>query len=123
MGSHQAGLHGSVSACPLLFEKYADFIDIYAEVREEERNAVLDEIEEHKESVMIAQIIRENANIMLLSQMLAKKYHISPESLTDRLQGLKSEQLLDLGERILECDSFEDIELWIQERKQKAPDS
>ncbi|MCP4109862.1 MAG: hypothetical protein GY749_30810, partial [Desulfobacteraceae bacterium] len=99
------------------FDKYADFIDVYAEVREEERNAVLEEIEEHKESVMIAQIIRNDANIELLSHMLAEKYHLSPESLIGDLKDLKSEQLFDLGERILECDSFEDIKLWIQEHK------
>ncbi len=66
---------------------------------------------------------RQEGNIILLSRMLQKKYHISPESLSNKLQGLKSEQLLDLGERILECDSFEDIELWIQERKQKELNS
>ncbi len=66
---------------------------------------------------MIAQIIRNDANIELLSHLLAEKYHLSSESMTGKLQGLKSEQLLDLGKRILKCDSFEDIELWIQEHK------
>ncbi|MCP4346741.1 MAG: hypothetical protein GY795_14590 [Desulfobacterales bacterium] len=108
---------GLFQLAPMLFEKYTDFIDIYAEVSEKERDAVLDEIKEHKETVMIAQIIRNDANIELLGHLLAEKYHLSPESLTGKLQGLKSEQLLDLGKRILKCDSFEDIELWIQEYK------
>ncbi|MCP4111403.1 MAG: hypothetical protein GY749_38725, partial [Desulfobacteraceae bacterium] len=42
----------------MLFEKYTDFIDIYAEVSEKERDAVLDEIKEHKETVMIMQMIK-----------------------------------------------------------------
>ncbi|MCP4346742.1 MAG: DUF4351 domain-containing protein [Desulfobacterales bacterium] len=108
---------GLFQLAPMLFEKYTDFIDIYAEVSEKERDAVLEEIEGHKESVMIAQIIRDNGRIILLSRMLAKKYHLPPESLTDKLKGLSSEQILDLGEHIIECDSFEDIELWIQEHK------
>ncbi len=108
---------GLFQLAPMLFEKYTDFIDIYAEVSEKERDAVLEEIEEHKESVMIAQIIRDNGKIEILSHMLAEKYHLSPEKMTDKLQGLKSEQLLDLGKRILKSDTFEDIELWIQEHK------
>ncbi len=112
---------GLFQLAPMLFEKYADFIDIYAEVSEKERGAVLDEIKEHKETVMIMQMIKkefaQETRIEFLGHQLAKKYHLSPESLIGDLKGLKSEQLFDLGERILECDSFEDIKLWIQEQK------
>ncbi|MCP4346743.1 MAG: DUF4351 domain-containing protein [Desulfobacterales bacterium] len=66
---------------------------------------------------MLKEEYAQEAMTELLSHQLAKKYNLSPESLTGKLQGLKSEQLLDLGKRILKCDSFEDIELWIQEHK------
>ncbi len=70
---------------------------------------------------MILQMLKEEyaqeGMIEILSHQLAEKYHLSPESMTGKLQGLKSEQLLDLGKRILKCDSFKDIELWIQEHK------
>ncbi len=66
---------------------------------------------------MIKKEFVQETRIEFLSHMLAEKYHLSPESMTGKLQGLKSEQLLDLGKRILKCDSFEDIKLWIQEQK------
>ncbi|MDM8515116.1 hypothetical protein QUF76_02865 [Desulfobacterales bacterium HSG16] len=113
-------------AGPMLFDKYSDFIDIYAEVREEERCAVLGEIREHKENVMIMQMIKEEmakevaveATITVLDRMLQKKYHLSPESLTDKLKGMSSELLLDLSDHIMDCNSLEEIELWIREQKQ-----
>ncbi len=42
-----------------LFEKYRDFIDIYAEIREEERDSIYQELQNHQETVMIAQILKE----------------------------------------------------------------
>ncbi|MCP4376395.1 MAG: hypothetical protein GY794_09505, partial [bacterium] len=42
-----------------LFEKYMDFIDIYAEVREDEREQLQQELQEQKEFVMIRQMIKE----------------------------------------------------------------
>ncbi len=74
------GLFQLVSA--VLFEKYADFIDIYAEVREEERNILYRELEEDKETVMILQMLkkeyRQEGKTIILSQMLTKKYNLSP---------------------------------------------
>jgi DNA-binding transcriptional regulator YhcF (GntR family) len=67
---------------------------------------------------MIAQMLRNDANAMLLTRQLTKKYRVSPETIAPRLKELSSEDLLELGERILECDSFEDIQLWIREKKQ-----
>ncbi len=124
---------------PPLFEKYADFIDIYAEVQEEERNAIYEEISEHKETIMILQMLKKEyreegreegrqegrqegilyGNTVLLSRQIAKKYHLSLEELTEKLEGLNAENLLYLGELILESDSFENIEKWIQGRKHK----
>lgn len=42
----------------MLFDKYVDFIDIYAEVTELEREDIYREIIEHKETAMLAQYIR-----------------------------------------------------------------
>ena len=42
-----------------LFEKYTDFIDIYADVSEEERDEICQELSENKETVMIAQYIKD----------------------------------------------------------------
>ncbi|MDM8539265.1 hypothetical protein QUF70_21125 [Desulfobacterales bacterium HSG17] len=42
-----------------LFEKYTDFIDVYAEINEDERESLYNELIEHKETVMLAQYIRD----------------------------------------------------------------
>jgi len=55
---------------------------------------------------------------MLLSRMLVKKYHLSPENVTALLEGLRSEDLLDLGEYMLDCEPFDDIWHWIAQCKQ-----
>jgi len=53
------GLYRPVT--PMLFDKYADFIDIYAEIREEERDIICQEINGHKEeeTVMLIQYFRD----------------------------------------------------------------
>jgi len=42
-----------------LFDKYVDFIDVYAEVSEQEQENLYHEIIQHKETVMLAQYIRD----------------------------------------------------------------
>ena len=42
-----------------LFDKYVDFIDVYAEVSKEEQESLYYEIIQHKETVMLAQYIRD----------------------------------------------------------------
>jgi hypothetical protein len=42
-----------------LFNKYIDFIDVYAKINPEERDALYQEIVEHQETAMLAQFIRE----------------------------------------------------------------
>ncbi len=68
---------------------------------------------------MIKQILRADGQIILLNRQLAKKYNVSTDGLTEKLEELDPENLLKLGELILEYDSFDDIELWITEQKQK----
>jgi hypothetical protein len=119
------GLFQLVSAS--LFTKYVDFIDVYAEITSEEREILYQETRENKETAMLAQMFRNEgaleASTMIMSRLLTKKYHVSPETVTPRLKELSSEDLLELGERILECDSFEDIQLWIRQKKQKHADA
>jgi len=110
-------------ASAILFDKYADFIDTYAEVSDEEKGIVFQEIREHKETVMIAQMLRNEGHVMMLSHLLTKKYHVPSEGLAPRLEGLSSEALMELGEHVLECDSFEDIQRWIRQKKQAYSDA
>ncbi|NJL60340.1 MAG: hypothetical protein HC887_12615 [Desulfobacteraceae bacterium] len=46
---------------PMLFDKYSDFIDIYAEIREDERESICQEIDGHKEeeTAMLIQYFRD----------------------------------------------------------------
>ncbi|MBW1940934.1 MAG: hypothetical protein JRI28_06110 [Deltaproteobacteria bacterium] len=46
-------------ASSALFDKYVDFIDIYAQVSPEEQNSLYREIIQHEETAMLAQYIRE----------------------------------------------------------------
>ncbi len=123
------GLFQLVSAA--LFTKYVDFIDVYAEISDEEREILYQETKEDEEVAMLAQYIRNKgfreghreANITFVNRLLTKKYHITSHGLTVRLEGLSSDDLLELGERILECDSFEEIQRWIRRKKQTRPDA
>ncbi len=54
------GLHRLVK--PMLFDKYADFIDVYAGIREEERDRLCQEINDKKEeTAMLMQYFRDKA--------------------------------------------------------------
>ncbi|MEZ4526269.1 MAG: hypothetical protein R2941_10150 [Desulfobacterales bacterium] len=127
-----------------LFQKYADFIDIYAEVGEEERDMILSEMKERKEFFMIRKYLMEEGlqkglekglqkglqkglekglekglhegHLGLLSRQMMKKYQ-RPFDDMKILDGLRPEDMLVLGEMILDCDTFSDIEKWIQQRK------
>ena len=46
-------------ASNILFDKYVDFIDVYAKINPEEQDALYREIVEHQETAMLAQYIRE----------------------------------------------------------------
>jgi len=43
----------------VLFDKYVDFIDVYAEVTPEEQQTLYQDMTKHKESVMLAQYIKD----------------------------------------------------------------
>ena len=46
-------------ASNVLFDKYVDFIDVYAKISSEEQDTLYREIVEHQETAMLAQYIRE----------------------------------------------------------------
>ncbi len=46
-------------ASRVLFDKYVDFIDVYAQISEQEQKSLYHEIIQHKETVMLAQYIRQ----------------------------------------------------------------
>jgi hypothetical protein len=43
----------------MMFDKYVDFIDVYAGIREDEREAIFREITEQEDTIMLAQYIRD----------------------------------------------------------------
>ena len=46
-------------ASRMLFDKYVDFIDVYAQISEQEQKSLYHEIIQHKETAMLAQYIRD----------------------------------------------------------------
>ncbi|NLJ28460.1 MAG: hypothetical protein GX433_10670 [Deltaproteobacteria bacterium] len=46
-------------AAPMLFDKNVDFIDVYAEIRDEEREAIYRLMTEREETAMLAQDIKD----------------------------------------------------------------
>jgi len=125
-------------AKPILFDKYVDFIDIYAEVLKEEREAIVNKLTEHKETVMLAQYIKDKGvqegiqkgiqkgipqgvllgETNLLCTQIAEKYSVPDDKLRPVLENLNSEMLLELGKRILYWDSYDKVQDWIRQQTQ-----
>ncbi len=103
-----------------LFEKYTDFIDIYAEIDESERDQILREMEDREETIMIKQVLKEEGlqegHFNMLSRVMLKKYR-RPLHDMKTLKGLRPEDQLELLDFMLDCDSFSEIEEWIRRRK------
>jgi hypothetical protein len=107
-----------------LFEKYTDFIDIYAEIDESERDQILREMEDREETIMIKQVLKEEGlqeglqkgHFNMLSRVLLKKYQ-RPLHDMKTLKGLRPEDQLELLDFMLDCDSISEIEEWIRQRK------
>ena len=89
-------------ASALLFDKYVDFIDVYAGVRPAERETIYREIIEHKETAMLAQYIREKGrqegrqetqkeNIVEILQM---RFGEIPNEIVDRINSIEDPNAL-----------------------------
>ncbi len=115
-------------ATPMLFDKYVDFIDIYAEVLEEEREDIVSKLTEQKETVMLAQYIKDKGiqegiplgETNLLCTLIAEKYSVPDDKLRPVLKNLNSEKLLELGKRILYWDSYDKVQDWIRQQTKNA---
>ena len=87
-------------ASRMLFDKYVDFIDVYAEVSEQEQQSLYHEIIQHKETAMLAQYIRKKG---MQQGMLLDARDMLIEVLTERFGRISSE----LSEQIQRIDSRE----------------
>ena len=95
-------------ASRMLFDKYVDFIDVYAEVSEEEQENLYHEIIQHKETTMLAQYIRDKGMQQGMLQgmqqgMLLDAQDMLIEVLTERFGSVSGE----LSEQIQRIDSRE----------------
>jgi len=108
-----------------LFDKYVDFIDVYAEVSEQEQENLYHEIIQHKETVMLAQYIRDKGMqqgmqqeaMKLLSRQIARRFQISPDSVHPMFAGLTTDQLEELGEQFVDAESLDEIRGWAEEKR------
>ena len=118
---------------PMLFDKYADFIDVYAGIREDEREAIFLAMTKQEDTVMLAQYIREkgfqegwqkgevegelNGELkgelkgrrILLERLLTRRFGTLPDWGQERLAQATVDQLDRWAERVLEADSIQAV--------------
>jgi hypothetical protein len=98
---------------PPLFDKYVDFIDVYAEIREDEHEAILREMTEQEDTAMLAQYIRDKGfqegKLDLLERLLTYRFGPLPNWGRDQLAGATLDQLNRWAERVLEVDSIQAV--------------
>jgi len=74
-----------------LFEKYVDFIDVYANVRQEERDEILSSLEERKETVMLAEYIKDKGRKEgmreAVVEVLKSKFGSVPFEIVEKING------------------------------------
>jgi hypothetical protein len=106
-----------------LFDKYIDFIDIYAEIEESEHLELYKQLEQKKETFMLAQYIREQGmqqgmqqgEVILLERQIRKKFTLESKVVNKLLSGLNREQLEILGDKILEFSNAEEFLRWFDD--------
>ncbi len=105
------------------FEKYVDFIDVYAEVQPEEQKALYDDIIEHKETAMLAQYIKDlgrvegrvegefTAGTRIVQRLITKRFgkSITDLDVQERLRKATPEQLDLWAERILDAKNVDEV--------------
>jgi len=72
---------------PMLFDKYVDFIDVYAGVREDERELIFREMTEQEDTAMLAQYIkdkgiqegRQEGKRIILERLLVRRFGTMPD--------------------------------------------
>ncbi len=80
----------------MMFDKYIDFIDIYAGISENERDKLYHEITEHKETAMLAQYIRDKGIQQGIQQGVQK--NLKNNILKMYQKGMTSDQISDILE-------------------------
>jgi len=116
------GLYNLVSID--LFTKYAYFIDVYSEIDNSEKEYLNKELFEKKESVMIAQYFTEKGQkigekvgeMSILCNLLNKRFKVDRTYVNPLLTQLESNDLMELGDIILDYEKPEPIFAWIDER-------
>ncbi|GAB6059425.1 DUF4351 domain-containing protein [Desulfonatronum parangueonense] len=105
------------------FEKYVDFIDVYADVQPEEQKALYDDIIEHKETAMLAQYIknlgrdegRDEGEVLgrqaVIQRQLTKRFgqNTLDSQFQDRLHKATPEQLDLWAEKLLDAKSIDEV--------------
>jgi hypothetical protein len=110
---------------PMMFDKYVDFIDVYAGIREDEREAIFREITEQEDTVMLAQYIKDkgfqegklegwkdgelDGGRILLERLLTRRFGPLPDWGRDQLVGATLDQLNRWADRTLEADSIQAV--------------
>ncbi len=124
----QTGL-ARLETSPEKQRKYADFIDFYADLSEDEVMLYRDRYLSGKGDIMgLANVLRNEAReegieqgmqqeaMKLLSRLIAKRFQVSSDTVHPIFVGLTTEQLEELGERFLETESLEEIRDWAEEK-------
>ena len=109
-----------------LYNKYIYFIDIYSEIEEDEKQILFNKLQENKETAMLSEYIkdlgRQEGNTLILAHLASKKYHINPENegLPQKLKLLSSDELLELSGLILEWNTYDKVQSWIDARQKRV---
>jgi predicted transposase YdaD len=122
---------------PMLFDKYVDFIDVYAQVKEEEKESLYNEIFEQEDTAMLAQYIREKGfkeglvkgelqgklqgklegklegkiegKCALLERQLTRRFGPLPAWAKEQLASATDAQLDSWGERVLDAQTIREV--------------
>ncbi|MDM8542600.1 DUF4351 domain-containing protein [Desulfococcaceae bacterium HSG9] len=108
-------------ASPKLFDKYAYFIDIYANIHQKERQHIFRELKETEETLMLYEYIKDKGfqqgmkqgmrqgmqqgmqqgELNLLSKQIAKKFNLTPENIMPKIKELSHEIFTELSENYM----------------------
>ena len=117
----QTGL-ARLETSPEKQRKYADFIDFYADLSEEEVTLYRDRYLSEKGDIMgLASVLRkegrDEGTMKLLSRQIARRFQVSSDSVHPIFAGLTTEQIEELGEKFLEAESLDEIRKWAEEKR------
>ncbi|MCD6295231.1 MAG: DUF4351 domain-containing protein [Deltaproteobacteria bacterium] len=104
-----------------MFEKYVDFIDVYAGIQEEEREAFYRNITEQEDTIMLAQYIkdkgfqegrqegRQEGTRVFLERLLTRRFGPLPGWGKEQLARATMEQLDRWSDRVLDAKSIQAV--------------